>query len=74
MNCDEWFEHLYRFIDKDLDQIAWQDVETHMKNCPPCWSRYEFEVKLKERLNKSCRVERCTESLRIRIQSIIEKF
>jgi len=74
VNCDEWFEQLYRYIDKDLDQIAWHDVDQHMKGCRPCWNRYEFELKLKERLNNSCCVERCTETFRLRIKAILERF
>jgi mycothiol system anti-sigma-R factor len=74
MNCDEWFEKLYLYIDKDLKKIDWDHVEEHMKGCRPCWDRYEIEVKLKERLSKSCSVERCSESFRLRIKAILEKF
>jgi len=74
VNCDEWFEQLYRYIDKDLDEIAQKHVDEHMKSCRPCWDRYELEIKLKERLSSSCCIERCTESFRLRIKSIIAKF
>ena len=74
MTCDEWFEKLYHYLDKDLDEAALKDVDRHMKECKPCWTRYEFEVKLRERLNSSCCIERCTETFRLRIKALIEKF
>lgn len=74
VNCDEWFEKLYQILDRDLDQDVWHQVEEHMKRCRPCWDRYEFERRLKERLQKSCCREASTESLRIRIKALLEKY
>jgi len=74
MNCDEWFERLYKILDRDVDEGVWREVEEHMKLCRPCWDRYEFEKRLKEKVKKSCCVESCTESLRIRIKALFEKY
>jgi len=74
MNCDQWFEKLYLYIDKDLDAISWNDVDAHMKQCRPCCNRYDLEVKLRTRLQKSCKFEVCTEALRVRIQTILKKL
>jgi len=74
MNCKEWFDQLYRYLDKDLDDIVWKDVEVHMKNCRPCCDRYDIEIQLRERLQKSCKFEACTEALKLRIKTIIAKF
>jgi len=74
VNCEQWFEQLYRFIDKDCDKIVWKDVEEHMNHCRPCFDRYELEVKIRERMQQTCRFEKCTESLRIKIQAILKKI
>jgi mycothiol system anti-sigma-R factor len=74
MDCHEWFDKLYLILDRADDQIMWKDVEEHMKECRPCWDRYEFEVKLRERLKSSCSRERCTESFRQHIKALLEKF
>jgi mycothiol system anti-sigma-R factor len=74
MNCDEWFDRLYQILDRDMDDVVWRDVESHMKNCRPCWDRYEFEVRLKAKVKKSCCIESCTESLRLRIKALFEKY
>jgi mycothiol system anti-sigma-R factor len=74
MNCSESFELLYRFIDGDMDGMTMQDVEIHLKLCRPCWDRFEFEKKLKERYKDSCHKEACSEALRLRIKTILEKY
>jgi len=74
MNCNEWFERLYQILDKDVDEVVWREVEEHMKLCRPCWDRYEFEKRLKERVKSSCCKESCTESLRKRVVALFEKY
>lgn len=74
MNCDEWFEKLYQILDKDLDDAACRELKEHMQHCRPCWDRYEFERRLKDRLKSSCCQESCTSSLRDRIKSFFDKF
>ena len=74
MNCDEWFDRLYQLLDRDLDEKVWRDVEKHMKLCRSCWDRFEFEKRLKERLKNSCCEETCTETLRVRIKALFEKY
>jgi mycothiol system anti-sigma-R factor len=74
MNCEEWFEKLYQYLDRDLDGTTIQEIEVHLEHCRPCWDRAAFERKLKERLQKSCCKETCTESLRARVKAILEKY
>ena len=74
MNCDEWFDRLYQLLDRDRDDTVWRDVEKHMKECRPCWDRFEFEKHLKERLKNSCCKESCTETLRTRIKALFKKY
>jgi mycothiol system anti-sigma-R factor len=74
MNCDESFELLYRYLDSDMDGMTLRDIEVHLKICRPCWDRFAFERKLKERLRSSCHKETCSNALRQRIQSLLEKY
>lgn len=74
MNCEQWFERLYQFMDRDLDAIAWHEVEAHMKDCRPCYGRYELEVKIRDRLRISCQGEGCTEALRQKIKALLDKY
>ena len=73
MNCDQWFDRLYQILDHDLDEATVRALREHMKNCRPCWDRFEFEKRLKERLNSSCCIESCAQSLRSRIKALFKK-
>jgi mycothiol system anti-sigma-R factor len=74
MNCDEWFEKIYQLLDRDMGEKDWAEVEKHMKKCRPCWDRFEFEKRLKDRIKSSCCKESCTESFRVRIKALFEKY
>jgi mycothiol system anti-sigma-R factor len=74
MNCDEWLQKLYKILDRDMSEISWKEVEAHMKDCRPCWDRFEFEKRLKDRVKNSCRTVSCTESFRLRIKAIFQKY
>jgi mycothiol system anti-sigma-R factor len=74
MNCQEWYDKLYQILDRDLDETVWHDLQAHMKMCRSCWDRFEFEKGLKERVKTSCRKESCTETFRLRIKAIFQKY
>ncbi len=74
MNCEESFEKLYGFLDKDIDGLTLTQIEIHLKDCRPCWDRFEFEKRLKERFRKSCHKEVCPETLLKKIKDILEKY
>jgi mycothiol system anti-sigma-R factor len=74
MNCQEWFQRLYQILDRDLDETVLAEVEEHMKHCRRCGDRYEFEVRLKALVKKSCGQEPCSETLRKRIKALLKKY
>lgn len=74
MNCDEYFEILYKVLDRDLEDGTLREVEVHLQFCKPCWDRLEFEKKLKERLMSSCRTQACSDALLKRIKSLLQKY
>jgi mycothiol system anti-sigma-R factor len=73
VNCKEALEKIYEFLDKD-GNIPLSEIEQHLDWCRPCWDRFEFEKRLIERLKKSCHQETCSDSLKQRIQQILEKY
>ena len=73
MNCKEALEKIYEFLDKD-GSVPVSEIEKHLDCCRHCWDRFEFEKRLKERIKSSCCKESCTESLRIRIKALFQKY
>lgn len=74
MNCDEAFEKLYQFLDKEGDQVSLVEIEKHIKICRHCWDYFEFERRLKERFKTCCQKEPLSDELLRRIQSLLQKY
>ena len=73
LTCEEVLQHLFAYLDKELDAEASAEIERHLEGCRGCFSRAEFEKKLKARLSETG-TGTASESLRARIKSLIERF
>lgn len=74
VHCDEAFEQLYQYLDKELEQVSMTEIEVHLKRCRGCWDYFEFERKLKARFKKCCCDEPLPSTLRDRIQALLKKY
>jgi anti-sigma factor RsiW len=50
INCEEALRLLAEYLDGELDGVARDDVALHLERCRSCYSRSEFERRLKERV------------------------
>jgi len=73
MNCEEVLKHLIEYLDRELDAETAAAVGHHLDDCRGCFSRAEFEMKLKESLQAAA-TRPVSERLRARIKDLIEKF
>ena len=73
MTCEEVLEHLFAYLDRELDAKTAVEIEHHLEGCRGCFSRAEFERKLKARVSAAGE-SAAPESLRARIKYLIEKF
>ena len=73
MTCEEVLKHLLAFLDREIDGQAAVEIEHHLETCRGCFSRAEFERKLKAQL-RDAGVSSAPESLRARIKQIVDKF
>jgi mycothiol system anti-sigma-R factor len=74
MNCRESLQKLYEFLDGELEKVPTSEIEMHLDNCRHCWDHFEFEKQLKALLKKSCCKEPCSDALRKRVESLLEKY
>ena len=51
IGCEEAVKRLLEFIDRELPDSEHGDVERHLRTCRTCFSRMEFERRLKQRLS-----------------------
>jgi anti-sigma factor (TIGR02949 family) len=57
ISCDEALRVLAAFLDDELHDDARQGIERHLEVCRGCFSRAEFERRLKGEINRLARDE-----------------
>lgn len=73
ISCNEVLEHLFAYLDREMDHQTAAEIEHHLEHCRGCFSRAEFERKLKARV-RDAGASPASERLRARIKDIVEKF
>lgn len=73
VGCEDALRLLADHIDRELDAPAREQVERHLETCRSCYSRAEFETRLKESLAELGR-EPVRPALAGRIRTLIGSF
>ena len=73
LGCEQALEYLFDYLDKELVGSVREDMEKHLKTCRSCFSRYEFEKRLKRRMSQLADTE-VPDSLKERVHRIIGKY
>ncbi|MCE8003447.1 anti-sigma factor family protein [Billgrantia ethanolica] len=50
MSCEEVIERLFDYLDRELDSQEATDIEWHLARCRDCFTRAEFERRLRDRV------------------------
>jgi anti-sigma factor (TIGR02949 family) len=74
IGCEQALTRLLEFIDRELPDIERDGVERHLRTCRNCFSRMEFESRLKQRLSALSASEDVPEASRERIRQLIKGF
>ena len=74
MNCEEAVEKVWQFLDKELDGEAFAEMQKHLEECRHCFSKVEFEERLRTMLRRSCCTEQAPAELRERLTKLIRLF
>jgi anti-sigma factor (TIGR02949 family) len=73
MDCERALKRLLEFIDHELPENEHDSVERHLRTCRTCFSRMEFERRLKQRLS-ALPAEDVPSISRERIRDLIKGF
>lgn len=72
-SCAEALEFLAAFLDGELGDGSQEELERHLATCRSCWSRAEFERRLKEQVG-ALGTEPVEPALAERIRRIVAGF
>jgi anti-sigma factor (TIGR02949 family) len=73
IGCEQALTRLLEFIDRELSDSERDSVERHLRTCRSCFSRLEFESRLKQRLSELSSGE-VPQQARDRIRELINQF
>lgn len=73
LRCEEVIEKLLDYLDRELDAETEQALAHHMETCRACYSRAEFERRLRARIMETGRA-RAPDSLRRRVRAMVQRY
>lgn len=73
MTCEEVIEQIYQFLDEELDSALSDRINEHLERCRDCFTRAEFEKRLRARINEAAEVE-APERLHRRLQRLLDEL
>lgn len=73
LRCEEVIERLFEFLDDELDAHSSACIERHLQRCRDCFSRAEFERRLRAKISEAA-ADRAPQRLRRRVQTILDRY
>jgi anti-sigma factor (TIGR02949 family) len=73
LSCEDVIGRLLEYLDRELDADAQRDIEHHLETCRACFTRAEFERRLRARVAEAGEVK-APQSLRRRIRALIGRY
>ena len=73
IQCEEALNRLFTYLDHELRGHRHAEMERHLKTCRSCFSRAEFERRLKSQLTEVAQ-EKASTSLEQRIFALLKSF
>lgn len=71
--CEEVIERLFAYLDGEVDDVSSAVIERHLERCRDCFSRADFERKLRTKIAASASTP-APDRLRRRVRSLLDEF
>ena len=71
IGCEEALERLAAYLDQELTPQATAEVRRHLEKCRSCYSRAEFERRLKGRIRDEMKIRVLPSGLEERIRGLL---
>ena len=73
LSCEEVIEQLFTYLDGEVDDERTAAIEQHLARCRDCFTRAEFERRLRERTTQAGS-SKAPDRLRARIRKLIDSY
>lgn len=73
IGCEEALRRVFAYLDRELDEREHGEMERHLHRCRGCFSRTEFERRLKAQLREAGRSE-APATLQTRVLRLMSRY
>jgi mycothiol system anti-sigma-R factor len=73
IDCEEALRRLFDYLDAELHGESQREMQQHLERCRTCFSRLEFEKRLKAHVGQ-LRHEPVSAELQKRIRKVLDSF
>ena len=74
IGCAEAVRRLAAYLDGELDADAEEEVDRHLERCRSCFSRAEFEKRLRARIREDLREESVPPEFESRVRRLLHRM
>ncbi len=73
IDCEQVLEFVWQFLDGEVDEAHYHEIEIHIAACAACGPRYEFQRRLLALIETKCREGPVPVALRQRLFQLLEE-
>jgi len=73
ISCEEALKRVFEYLDRVLEEAEYCDIEDHLSVCRSCYSRVEFERRLKDHLH-DLGTEKVPAGLEEKVREIVQQY
>jgi anti-sigma factor (TIGR02949 family) len=73
-DCGEVLDHLYEFLDNEMDEGDCAKLREHFEECSPCLEKYGLEQHIKALIKRSCGCDTAPSDLRSKVLARIDSI
>jgi mycothiol system anti-sigma-R factor len=73
LDCEHVLHLVWEFLDGEMDEARYVEIEAHIAECADCGPRYEFQRRLKVLIEQKCREGAVPTELKRRLFSLLEE-
>lgn len=71
IDCEQALRKVFEYVDHELGEADHEAMHRHLETCKSCYSRMDFERRLKEKLN-TLREQNASQRMSARINALLK--
>ncbi len=73
IDCEQVLQMIWQFLDGEVDEVRYVEIQAHIEACADCGPRYEFQRRLMVLIEQKCRASPIPMELKRRLFRLLEE-